>query len=389
MIELKSSLVFIFSLCQLFLFTNLSGQQVSATIPYELYSGKMIIKMSINGQEERFIFDTGAGMSSISAAYVNQYNLPVVDSMRITDVTSISAMYKLTNIASLTTTDNKIGFKGLRPLIMPESSVFIDCFNVVGLIGSDLLSGTVCTIDANSKTITLTDGKIAPKKSLRYAHNFSNDGYLPIFNVVVDGQELQILMDSGAGSFMVLKQQDSERLKNSGVLKVRKKGRGAKAMGIAGEVDYNESEQVYLSEMRVGPAKFSDIISETSNPPFTLLGLKFMEHAKIVIDYPRKRVYYIPYEQGIIKPEFKESNFGITVKDGQLKISDIWSDLDGVIDEGDVITHIDGVETGTYEFCDVIKGIPALQGAEPKLLTIKTKNGKNVELEYKVENIKI
>lgn len=385
----KNTIFLAVILYQLFLFNNLFGQQVSATIPYELHSGKMIIKMLLNGKEERLIFDTGAGQSSISAEYTALHKLQVVDSMRLNDVTSTSAMYKLTQIASLSTMDKKIGFNGLKPVIMPERSPIIDCFNVVGLIGSDMLQGTVCTIDAATHTITLTDGRYAPKESLRYAHNFSANERLPIFNVVVDGQDLQILMDSGAGEFMVLKEKDAEKLKKSGALQIRKKGKGAKAMGISGEVDNMESAQVYLTEMRVGPAKFTDIITETSNPPYTLLGVKFMEHAKIVIDYPRKRVYYMPYEQVVVKPEFKEANIGITVKDSLLKIAHVWSEWEGVIEEGDVITHIDGVETGRYEFCDVINGIPALRGANPKMLTIKTKSGKIVNLEYKVEIIKV
>ena len=387
--EFKNSFLIAFFLGQLLLFNSLLGQQVSAIIPYELYGGKMIIKMLVNGEEERLIFDTGAGQSSISAEYAKLHNLPVIDSMRINDVTSTSAMYKLTQIGALTTTDYKIGFNGLRPVIMPEQSAIIDCFNVVGVIGSDMLRGTVCTIDARSKTITLTEGTIAPKEPLRYAHNFSKDGHLPIFNVVIGGQELQILMDSGAGEFMALKQKDAEKLRAVGVEKKKKKGRGGKAMGLAGEVDNMESEQVYLSDMRVGPAKFADIITETSNPPFSLLGMKFMAYAKVVIDYPRKRVYHMPYEETIVRPEFKEANFGVTVMDNRLKIAHIWSDLEGVIDEGDLITHIDGVEMGAYEFCDVIKGIPALRGPKPKVLTIKTKAGKTVEVEYKIENVKI
>lgn len=375
--------------CQFLLLANSFAQQISATIPYELYGGKMIIKMLLNGQEERFIFDTGAGQSSISAGYAKQYNLPAVDSIRLNDVTSTVATYKLTKLKSITTTDRKISFNGLRPVIMPDVSAIIDCFHVAGVLGSDMLSGTVCTIDARNKTITLTDGKVAPVESLRYSHNFSKEGHLPIFNVIVNGQELQILMDSGAGDFMVLKQADFERLKNAGVAQIRKKGRGGKAMGLAGEVENSESAQVYIPEMRVGPAKFADIITETSNPPFTLLGVKFMEHAKVTIDYPRKRVFYMPYEQVPVKPAYTETNFGITVKDNRLKITHIWSDLEGTIDDGDLITHINGIETGTYEFCDVIAGIPALRGTGPKLLTIKTQKGKIVEIEYKAQKIKI
>lgn len=71
-------------------FTVYAQQMVTTVIPYELYAGKMIIKMAINGKVERFIFDTGAAKSSLTTEFCRKYNLKAGDSVKITDATSNS-----------------------------------------------------------------------------------------------------------------------------------------------------------------------------------------------------------------------------------------------------------------------------------------------------------
>lgn len=370
-------------------FCSVFCQSFTSVIPYEVYAGKMIVKMIINGKEERLIFDTGAGQSSISYGYFEKNNLPIIDSMRLRDVTNTSGMYNMTNIESVISIDQKINFKGLKAVIMPKESPIIDCFNVVGILGSDMLSSTICTIDSKSKTITISDGNTAINESFRFLHNFSKKGHLPIFNIIVNGQELEVLMDTGAGSFMVLNQNDCLKLDSLQALKVLKEGRGKQSIGLSGEIHISKNKKILFSDMRVGPAKFQNVIADTENSPYTLLGVQFLEYAKVIIDYPKNRVFYVPYSKEVIRHKFTETSFGITVDDNKLVVAHLWDNLENLIEEGDIITHIDGVETGSYIFCDVISGIEVLRGYTPKLLTIKTKKGKTVNLEYKVSEVKI
>lgn len=367
---------------------KLAAQQTSAVIPYEMFSGKMIIKLMINGKAERVIFDTGAAKTSLSTEYCKLNNLKPIDSVLLRDVTSISANYKQTLIAKIATTDQKFQFDSLKAVIMPGISP-VACFDVIGLIGSDILVNSILTIDSRAKTITIASADLPSKESLRYAHNLSNESILPIFSILINGQNLKILFDTGSASFMNLKQADFEGLKQAGAVKVIDEGFGAKNFGLAGKLDYAKDYQVYIPEIRLGPVKMIDIITETSNPPYTLLGMRTLENAKAVIDYKRRRFYFLPYQEGVLKPSFGKMNFAITVKNAKLTIIHVWKDLQGTIAEGDIVTHINGVETKTYEFCDVIKGLTEFRQAGPKMLTIKTQDGRTVNIEYKQIPIKI
>jgi len=386
---LKYSILLLFSLTLHTLGgSRAAAQQVTAVIPYELVAGKMIVKMQLNGKEERFIFDTGASLMSLSAEYCRAHNLGVVDSILLNDSSGITKYLKQTRVSSVMTPDKKLNFTGISCAIMPEPSP-VRCYDVAGIIGADILSTMICTLDARAKTISLSTAAVPYQESMRYAQNFTKEGILPVFNILINGEDTRVLLDSGSGSFLNLKQSDAEKLKAAGAVTVLKEGKGAKSVGISGQLDYTRDQQIYIPELRIGPVKVADVITETTNAPYTLLGTRFMEYARIVIDYPKQRLYYVPYEQGILKPVFRESRFGITVKGGKLAVTHIWQEMDGIIEVGDVVTHIDGQETGTYDLCDILKGIPALRTPGPKMLTIQRQDGRKIDVEYKGELVKI
>ncbi len=361
------------------------AQSTTAVIPYELSAGKMIIKMYLNESEESFIFDTGASKTSLSTDYCRSNNYVAIDSTLINDATSNTAYYKMTRIASLLTPDTIIRFTSIPTLIMPEPSP-LRCLNVVGIIGSDILQNLICTIDSKNKTIILTTAEKLSTESLRYSNRFVSGSNMPIFTFFLNGVETTALFDTGSPSFMALRGKDFDTLKKLNAVKILKEGIGSKSVGLSGKLESINNFLVYFKDMRVGPAKFSNVIAETSNTPFTLLGTSFLSFAKVVIDYPRKLIYYLPHTNESMTPVYKTTNFGITVKERKLVVTHIWKNLEGVLSEGDLITHINGVETGNYDFCDLYTGLKEFKVPGKKMLTIRTKEGKSIDIEYLVEN---
>ncbi len=376
------------TLCVILFSLNLDAQRAYSVIPYEMYSGKMIVNLKINGKTERLIFDTGAAKSTLSSEYCRENNIEASSTMKLTDVTSTVATYPMTMISSIATLDNQFTFVSVPAVIMPEPSP-LRCFNVVGLVGSDILAKTICTIDSKSKTITISTPEKPSPEPIRFALNLDQKSVLPVFNVLVNGVDITVLFDTGSGSFMNLKDIDFEQLKEHDAVQIMNRGSGAKSFGLANKVESSNANQVYIKNLRVGPAKFADIFTETSNSPHTLLGVKIMEYAKITIDYTRKRLYCIPYQQDTIRPLFKEPNFGLTIRDGKLIVSNVWKEHENLISEGDIITHINGVPTRTYQFCDIIGGVKEMYVPGPKILTIQTKDGNTLDLEYKIEILKL
>ena len=61
-----------------------SAQQIISVLPYRLVGGKMIVAMSVNGQERSFIFDTG-GQVALTGELCDELGIPVTDSVKTTD----------------------------------------------------------------------------------------------------------------------------------------------------------------------------------------------------------------------------------------------------------------------------------------------------------------
>ncbi len=363
--------------------TVISGQKVTSTIPYELLGGKMIVKIIVNNNEERVIFDTGAGKSSFTKEFCNANSFILIDSIKVTDVNNNLSYYRRVKVDSLITPDRVIKFRNFYPIIIEDDSP-VKCFDVVGLIGSDLIQNLICVIDSKTKTITLTTAEIPSKESLRYSHNFQDRSILPVFEMLINGASVNALFDSGYGGFLKLKNSDYDTLRSISAINRLDIGYGAKSIGLSGVSSGSVTILSQIENLRIGLAKFNNVKAETSNSPVTLLGAASLNYGKVVIDYPRRRFYYIPFSTEPVCPPYTTRKFNLTVSDGKLTIGTVWGEMADLISEGDEITHINGKPTGIYDFCtSIIKGIDDLKGEGTKLVKVRRKDGKVLELEYK------
>ena len=353
---------------------TVGAQQVRSVIPYRMVGGKMIVDMQMNGETRSFVFDTGAGKTSLTGEVCDELGLATVDSMRITDVNSKQVAYPLVMIESLLTPDNKINFSKVPAMRMPEPSPLV-CFQVDGIIGSDVLAQLIVEIDGKAKTITLTSAENPSKVSLRRMLPFVQ-GKMPIVTLQAGrGNSLVCLFDTGCPGFLELKSSDFEALKDAAAFEVRAEGYGEGSFGIGGQAATASTYRVCFPQLSVGAAKFANVSSETSTPPYTLLGVKLLDYGKVTLDYPRARFYFEPYEGKFDLTE-KHYDMGLRVKDGELVVAAVWTGLKGLVEVGDKVTKINGKPTGTYDFCEsIINGIPELKEKKKTKLTVLTKDG--------------
>ncbi len=361
--------------------TTVIAQSIVSVIPYELFGRKMIINMRVKDKTERFIFDTGAEKSAITSNYFEASSLPILDSINLRDSNSNSQLYKQTKLDAIATTDNKITFNNVPVSVIDGST--LECFNVAGLLGSDLLTSLICTIDPKEKTITLTSAEKRSSESLRYAHSFQGPNYMPVIEGMVNGEPINMLFDTGCSAFLLLSKSQHSRLDSLSAIKTIDFGSGSGSIGIGGLVIDNSIKKIGIRDFRIGLAKFSNLVLTTSGSQNTLLGMAILNYGKIVIDYPRRLFYYIPFSNETVKLGYTPRKFDIKVLDGKLVVATVWSEMENVLSTNDLITHINGKPTGTYDFCDsFINGIEDLKVKTPIMMTIMTKEGKQIEIEY-------
>lgn len=365
---------FIFGLLLFLLVVPLSAQQVRSVIPYRMVGGKMIVELKVNGQVRSFIFDTG-GQMALTGELCEELHIPVVDSVKVTDVNGKEVGLPRVVVPSLLTPDERINFTGVPAMKLPSPSPF-ECYHADGLIGSDLFKNLRIVIDSKAKTITVSSAEKAPAVSLRKMLPFSGKGSMPVITLQAGaGNSLTALFDTGYPDFLSLKDKDYENLSSSGAFQVVSKGVGGASIGIGGMTESDTTYRVKFPLLSVGPTKFKQVTAETSTPPYTLLGVKLLEYGKVTIDYPRRRWYFEAYEQEFDLTS-KHYNMNLQVKDGNLVVATVWSAMKGIVNVGDKVVKINGKPTGRYDFCEsIITGIPELKAKKKTKLTILTKQG--------------
>ncbi len=352
------------------------AQQYKTVLPYRMVGGKMIVEMIMNGTPRSFIFDTG-GRTALTGEICEELGLTVTDSLVVTDVNSNQATYPIVVIESLLTPDGKINFKGVPALQLAQPSPF-ECFHADGLIGSDLLARTIVEIDGKAKTVTITSAEKASTISLRKMIPFVKAG-MPLISLQAGvGNNITCLFDTGCPGFFSLKNTDFEVLKSAAAFNILSEGYGEGSIGVAGMAAADVSYRVRFPLISVGSTKFKNVSSETSTPPFTLLGVRLLDYGKVTLDYPRTRFYFEAYEPEN-DLESKHYNVALRVKDGELFVSTVWSTMKGIVEVGDKVTKINGKPTGKYDFCEsIINGIPELKAKKKTKLTIRTRQGEKV-----------
>ena len=355
---------------------QVGAQKYKTVLPYRMVGGKMIVDLVMNGTSRSFIFDTG-GRTALTGEICEELGLTVVDSLVVTDVNSKKAAYLLVSIESLMTPDQKINFKHVSAMKLAKPSPF-ECFHTDGLIGSDLLVRTIVEIDGKNKTITITSAENPSTVSLRKMLPFTKSGMPIILLQAGAGNNITALFDTGCPSFFSLKVSDYETLKTTGAFQVLSEGYGEGSIGVAGMAEADISHRVCLPVLSVGGTKFQNVTSETSTPPFTLLGVKLLDYGKVTLDYPRAR-FYFEANEAVNDLSSKHYNVALRVKDGELIISTVWSAMKGVVEVGDKVTRINGKPVRMYDFCEsIVNGIPELKGKKKTRLTVQTKQGEKV-----------
>ena len=355
---------------------QVGAQKYKTVLPYRMVGGKMIVDLVMNGTSRSFIFDTG-GRTALTGEICEELGLAVVDSLVVTDVNSKKAAYPLVSVESLMTPDQKINFKHVSAMKLAKPSPFA-CFHTDGLIGSDLLVRTIVEIDGKNKTITITSAENPSTVSLRKMLPFTKSGMPIILLQAGAGNNVTALFDTGCPRFFSLKVSDYETLKTTGAFQVLSEGYGEGSIGVPGMAEADISHRVCIPVLSVGGTKFQNVTSETSTPPFTLLGVKLLDYGKVTLDYPRAR-FYFEANEAANDLSSKHYNVALRVKDGELIISTVWSAMKGVVEVGDKVTRINGKPVRMYDFCEsIINGIPELKEKKKTRLTVQTKQGEKV-----------
>lgn len=180
------------------------------TIPFALDANHLIVlKGQINGKDCNLIWDSGAKRSILNSDYISGLNSKSgtanIGGVNAHSTAGIAVADSINlNISGITTENATFLTRSLKHL---ESNP--DEMPIAGLIGMDILGGYDIIYDYDAKKLTLIDSNAKirlqgnPFVTIPYSQ-FASD-YLPCIRVNMDGKEVELGIDCGAGANLIHK----------------------------------------------------------------------------------------------------------------------------------------------------------------------------------------
>jgi predicted aspartyl protease len=173
-----------------------------AHFPITIVANHIVIPILLNGENQRFIFDTGGYASSVTSTAVTELSLKThhIDEVKIRDLSGKAA--KFYAIASTLGLGSMVG-KDVPLMVIPPLS-FAD-----GIIGPDLLRNFDVEIDFGNGTLNLFRPHPCDDDAVYWTKNYSavsfyitHDGHVSV-PVELDGKDTHAVLDTGAQSSVI------------------------------------------------------------------------------------------------------------------------------------------------------------------------------------------
>ena len=375
----------------LLLFINLSSAQnlnvgtireinYFTEIKFEYVNQKIIIPVQINNITYRFLFDTGAP-NAISKRIDNFFQTKHIADIEVSDANSKTASMKITEIAELKIGD--VSFLNSVALIAnDDKNVIFDCFNIDGIIGSNLLRNSIIQIDIKNRTLIITNQKekvIINKKNHLKLAIFGNQSS-PYIWIKLKGNNTakeQVLIDTGAGTFYEMSSNHYKLFEKANIFDKGIIGVGSESIGYFGNAPSTSQIKFKIPDIKISNSIFTNVTSVTVTNPNSRLGVEIFENGIGTIDFINQKFYYDSYET-VKDLSGRNRSFSVTLIEDKLSVGIIWDKaLLSKMDFGDEILEIDGIDYTNVKGCDFISK-PILKNIDLKTLKIKSKKNNTI-----------
>jgi len=382
---------------------DISDGAQKVIIPFEYQNNFIIINVSFGDNiNVKFIVDTGAEFSMFTIKDIADIlGLKYVRSVKI-----LGADYQTLLKAYLTEgIDFKIGRLNLikkNLLVLKDEFLQYDILtelNVVGLIGSDILSNFIVKIDYENKFITLIKPQFfRPSKKLKTLalDIWRQKPYVHVACQLKRNQTdtLKFLLDTGAGLSMLL-------LNNThpSITVPEKTINGRLGMGLGG---YLEGVIGRIPSIQFGSYKFNSPVCNFQEPPIIpdslsiykrngIIGNGILSRFDIYFDYIHANLYYTPNSNVVKEIEYDKSGILILATGYNFNkyiIKDLTPNSPAVMADirpGDRIVNINHWPSFLINAQFITKMLSKEEGKLIKL-TLK-RDGKRIKKEFRLKNL--
>jgi predicted aspartyl protease len=262
-------------------------------------NSRLTVPVMVNGQGPfRFIVDTGADRSVISAELAARLSLPVDEKVRLVSMGGVSTVNTV-RLKSLAVTANR-SIKNVVLPALPERYLGAD-----GLVGLDALKGQRVMLDFAAQTIIVEPGNTRAVRDEPVTGNMivvrarSRMGQLVLVDADANGQDVWVIVDTGGQNTVA-----NGAMKNLMIKRTPPEGfKQITLMSVVGE--RIPAEYTVIGKMRIGGVQMGNaaVAFADAQPfrkfglvrkPAMLLGMEGLRSFKRVsIDFANKEVRFV------------------------------------------------------------------------------------------------
>lgn len=347
------------------------------SITYKDVNDKIIIPVTIQGSTYQFLFDTGAP-NVISSSLLNAANHSSGKALTISDSNDRQQKMNLTTFKEITV--GGVTFTNTSALIFEKSeNILFDCFEIDGIIGSNLLQKSIVQINSKTKELILTNslknlslGNVTPMKLF-----IANPQGSPYIQIKLKGDNTiteKLLFDTGASGFYDMTKKRVKVFKEHNVATSILSSKGVSGMGLFGTSETNTKYRLKIPEISIYNHVFSNVSTTTTDDDHSRIGSDILKYGVVTLDFKKKKFYFNGFSK---TNDLKEKLLGFTtvVENNKLIVGVVWDKkLKNKISYGDEIVGINGIDFSNTNLCDMISKKSPFESSDVLEITFKNKD---------------
>ncbi|MCU4157357.1 aspartyl protease family protein [Carboxylicivirga sp. A043] len=364
-----------------------NGDKFYAEIPFEYSYDKIVINASIEGVEGRYLVDTGA--MCILFKDSTQQNFSNTQEIRIGDASGKKEMAQQV-VASQINVGGLV-YQDIPILYVDVFEGPFRCLGYKGIIGSNLLRFGAFKVDWQQQKLIIADSyqTIVGEKVKGSKLKVNKQQSSPFVKVKVNDRDIKwVLIDTGSGDSFALWNKTADWLQKRAVINAPlyvSDGTNSHGAWGAGEFESQIHNQINL---QIGQSFFNDVIVEAGAGK-SKIGMKVLEQADFILDYPQKRFFFHVKEPQSIKA--RSFGLDLIMKDELFVVNGVWqgSKADSLgIEKGDILVDVEGVDFKAKSACEVFLSLKDITEDKDHLVfVIQKSEGEEVE-KYHLSRIK-
>lgn len=264
----------------------------TATFPFKLIQGVIVMEVNLKGQPYEFVLDTG-GFNLIDKKIAEELGIKGKSSIKIPDSQGNKRKVPILKLDEMEIAGVNFLETGTGIVEFDELNA-IGCLELKGMIGSNLMQNAVWEIDYQQQLITISHSMAnfdIPSDSYRIPFNADNTFKSPNVEVTVNGQlEQKVEIDLGSNDGFNLSKTTFEKIKVTNSIS----GNGLLFAGLYGYGEPEAFDFATIDNLSFGDLDLTNQVVAFKPNGTSTIGNEFLKNYRVIFNWFENELTLIP-----------------------------------------------------------------------------------------------